>query len=341
MKILLLSDGIPGHVNQSKGLIQLLKQKNPNIVCDEILVKLRHKWLRAILKLGLNKSWRFIKSILFFAYRINHELDIKDYDLILSAGGNTSYINAQLAKNNKIKNIFIGSLRNLDANLFSINLTIEKTPYKNNLVMMVAPCLTTREATIYESENYFKKYNDKNIWLMVIGGDGAGCTYSYKDWTDLVKSMIAKSESLGIKWLITTSRRTGIENEKIIKNLVPKDIIFEAIWFNHKPKKKMSAYLGMASKTFCTADSMSMISESIFSCTQTTVLMPETCKMTKNYHNALVRLENNDLIKTVPIKSWRNNTEVDSEESQKLIINKMNENINNIYKEITKKGIKL
>jgi len=298
MKILLLSDGIPGHVNQARGLINLFKQQNSELEFEEKIVKFKHKWLRPLLKKVLNNKNNLATKLVCFAYGFNLKAITEKYNLILSAGGNTSYLNAVIADEFSLKNIFIGSLRNLNANLFSVNLTLEKTHQENNVVMQIAPCLTSSKSTIAASQQYFKLDNSETIWFMIIGGDGAGCHYSKADWLALVENMVLLSKQHHIKWLITTSRRTGLENEKILKSMVPDEVIAEAVWYNHSPQKVMQAYLGMASKVFCTVDSMSMISESISSGTDTTTLVPRMNNMTERYQQALTRLEFQGLIKT-------------------------------------------
>lgn len=301
MKILLLSDDVPGHVNQAKGLIQHISKmvsKN-NIEVDEKIIPLRRRWMRILLREILNKNLTPLNFCFRLAYNLP-EID-SSYDLIISAGGNTSFLNAEMAKKLVIPNIFIGSLRKLKSSLFTVVLTLEPIGSKNNIIMPFAPCLTTLKSTTEASKKHFGKANDEKVWLMIIGGDGARCEYTRDDWRLLADAMQYFSEQFNIKWLLTTSRRTGLENEKILKSQIPTDILDDVVWYNHQPEKVMQAYLGRATLVFCTVDSMSMLTESISSCSKTIAIIPQKHQMTKRYQQALKKLERQKLLTLVDI----------------------------------------
>ena len=45
-------------------------------------------------------------------------------------------------------------------------------------------------------------------WTLVIGGDGGGYCYTPADWTQLRDTACRLAAQHGIRWLLTTSRRT-------------------------------------------------------------------------------------------------------------------------------------
>jgi len=46
-------------------------------------------------------------------------------------------------------------------------------------------------------------------WLLLIGGNGAGYRYEDADWRALAAAVNRLGKEEGVRWLVTTSRRTG------------------------------------------------------------------------------------------------------------------------------------
>ena len=67
----------------------------------------------------------------------------------------------------------------------------------------------------------------------------------------------------GIRWLVTTSRRTGKEVEAKLRGLLPPEVVADAVWWCHLPEKKFPAYLGAAEVIWVTQDSVSMVTEAV------------------------------------------------------------------------------
>lgn len=331
MKILLISDGIPGHANQAKGLIEHLKnfKGEEEVIVNECVYPLKYHWMRPIFRWLLNLQVTFAEKLIYFGYGVKKIST--DYDLILSAGGNTSFLNAQLGISLSTNNLYIGSLRGLKPELFKIILTLESLGTKNNILMPFAVCRTTKNNTLQAAKSHFKNEQPHQVWAMIIGGDGAHCHYQKNDWKQLAEAMQVISLNEGIKWLVTTSRRTGLANEKILKSLIPMDIIEEAVWYNHQPQKIMNAYLGRASMVFCTIDSMAMMSEAISSATRTIALRPEKSRLEERYQNALNQLQQQQLLTVIEIEKFsKSNLSSPDSASNEELENK----INTIYQKL-------
>ncbi|MCP5208702.1 MAG: mitochondrial fission ELM1 family protein [Hahellaceae bacterium] len=302
--IWLISDGIPGHLNQALGLTETLQEIIGATSLHCIDATLKRKWLRPLLGVAINaNNLSASERLTKLAYGIVALPDQRP-DLIISAGGNTSFINALFGKRYQCPCLFIGSLRKLQADCFTAVLTLEAIPEaSNNIVMEIPPTRITPEKAaqagvwITQHSNQAPEY----LWGMIIGGEGAGFTYGEQDWKALAEAMVSLSQSQGIKWLITTSRRTGIENEKILKAAIPENIIEKAVWYNHQPEKTMLAFLGASSRVFCTADSMSMIAESVSAGSTVTVLTPKQSNPNEKYENALQSFVSKGFIQLTPI----------------------------------------
>lgn len=294
-RALLISDGIPGHANQAKGLLSWLEDEI-DLSVDERVVKLKTKALaRPIAKLLLNRS--AFSKLVVACYK--HDIDLNNKpDFIVSAGGNTSFLNAALAKFWGCPNFFLGSLRGLKPESFSAVLTlepvIEGVDHPNNIVVDFPPSLVTPEKAAVAAEQYKQQLPElcnAKLWTLVVGGDGAGFEYDKSDWLQLAAQANELAERHDIKWLITTSRRSGVKAEQILKANIKQEYIAEAVWWSEKPKKVMLAYLGLAEKAFVTADSMSMITECFSSGTPAYAIKKGENQANKKYLNALDKLE--------------------------------------------------
>jgi len=96
---------------------------------------------------------------------------------------------------------------------------------------------------------------------MIIGGDGKSHTYQPDEWNSLGQEMSRLAKEHGIKWLVSTSRRTGGDNEALLKEALDPACVCEAIWWATEPKKGLAAYIHAGEKVFVTRDSLTMISE--------------------------------------------------------------------------------
>ena len=95
-------------------------------------------------------------------------------DVIVSAGGNTSFANALLARHFCVPNVFIGSRRRLAASAFAANLTLEPTGEAGNVVTSVAPSPISPEAIAQSAAEFRAEQGlaDGKFWLMACGGTG-------------------------------------------------------------------------------------------------------------------------------------------------------------------------
>lgn len=291
LHIWLLSDGRPGHYNQSRGVVTALELLQP-VNVEWLDISMRFGFFRSSLKFLLNHSRQpFSAFFLKACYRLPKFPD-KQPDLIISAGGKTSFLNAALARHYGCKNIFVGSLRGLSDLNFSAVLTIEPIPgAQRNIVVELAPTTITPE-TVLKSGVVFRQsaeLTDEPLWSMIVGGSGAGYRYERSDWEQLAEAMGALAERYQIRWLLTTSRRTGGDAEKIMKETIPEEFLADSVWYASEPRKVMQAYLGAAELVFCTEDSMSMITEAIASGKPVVSLAPKTFAPDSRYIEALNR----------------------------------------------------
>jgi mitochondrial fission protein ELM1 len=305
-----LSDGRPGHYNQSAGIVRALQHLGP-IEVEWLDVKLRIGFFRQVLKWLLNGDHFMLPDWLLKLCHRLPPLPIRKPDMIVSAGGKTSFLNAALAQKFSCKNIFAGSLRGLSDTLFSAVLTIEPiVGAERNIVLDIAPTVITLDEVIAAGMGFRQQRGLENVklWAMIIGGDGAGYKYEEDDWTQLAAAMVELAAKYHIKWLVTTSRRTGVNVEAQLKKILPDGVIADSVWYSTDPQKIMLAYLGASELVFCTEDSMSMIAESIASGRAVITLSPRDKTPEKRYTEALQRYVDKLFICRLNIESTKNNS---------------------------------
>jgi mitochondrial fission protein ELM1 len=214
-------------------------------------------------------------------------------DLIVSSGGKTSFANVWLAKRLGLPNVFIGSLRRLSAEFFTVVLTMEPVnpPNTANLVLELPP--STVDDGVARRQGHQLRHDlqlrDQRLFTLLLGGDGAGYRFSARDWEQLGQLLKVLGERHQARWLILGSRRTGAEAEKIIGSTVTHELIARSAWYEPGKSLDISSYLGAAEQVFVTEDSMTMVTEAIYSQRPVISLRPVSVSATRRYEAMMQR----------------------------------------------------
>ena len=321
MKTLILSDGIPGHVNQSRGVSSLLAE---SITIDESIIVLKPKiyFLRSPIKLlarALCKNLTNIKSRIIV--NLFQSIDVSNIELVIAAGGNTAAYSAALSFLNKIPNIQLGSPRGIHSNNFNAHLTIDRyfdTP--NNIVVDITP-------NLYSPELCQKASNEaafENSCLMLIGGKGIGYSYEESEWDKLIANIISFTK-IHSPITIVTSRRTDPKIEDLFRHYLNGFYTDRSIWFHHGGANvNLAELFGNAAKIFVTEDSAMMISESISSGKKVTTLFPASVNTPDRYSQHIQKYRDLNLIDS---HSITNALTLDKDEDNIETINTMRQQL--------------
>lgn len=278
LKVLALSDGRPGHFNKTKALITALESQ-----CDISLtwkeVRLRHSFLRRPLNLLLNHfNWKPKPSQVPLFCRGDTDA-ITQPDLILSTGGNTLVPNILFARAFNCPNLFVGSLRQLKPKHFWRIIThLDQHPQPPFLHWPITPVNISIPEIEQAGRDFRNKWElgDEPLWLLLLGGDGGGLRYKPNDFEQLAKMIGLAHKQHGIRWLITSSRRTGLANETTLKNQFKPEWIAATSWSSDQGESVYHAFLGAAERIVCTQDSHMMLTEAIASGKPTLSIRPES-----------------------------------------------------------------
>lgn len=299
-----ISDGIPGHFNQSKGILLAL----------EHLYSIKVQWIELQLKSGIYRrvlsgllNW-MQPSITLLSLFYRGQLPANKPDLIVGAGGKSMFAVAWLGQAFAAKTIFAGSLRQLKPALFDAVLILEPSSQLPFISVQTAPMpisqsLLKQAAKTWQAEQHRHGQSQpkKPLWAMLIGGDGAGARYQQNDWQTLAMHMNALAAQHDILWLVTTSRRSGKSAEQILKQTLKPELLADAVWWSEAQRPVTSSYLGLSEKIFCSVDSMSMIMESVSAMRPVIAVTPQHFLPDQHFQSALDRLQQQKLILQLPI----------------------------------------
>lgn len=299
-----ISDGIPGHFNQSKGILLALEQ----------LYDLNVEWIELYLKSGIYRrvlSWllnrcaarqvQLSTGLIPFFYQ--GKLPSGQPDIVIGAGGKSMFAVGWLGQALAAKTIFAGSLRQLKPKLFNAVLILEPNAQAPFISLQTSPMPISQallkqaaETWLAEQHQHGQCQSEKPLWAMLIGGDGAGAHYQDSDWSNLALQMNALAAQHHIQWLITTSRRTGANAEQILKQYLNPVHVIDAVWWSEKPRPVTSSYLGLSQVVYCTIDSMSMIMEAVSAMRPVVAVIPRHFAPDQNFQNAMNRLQQQKLV---------------------------------------------
>lgn len=277
LRLLILSDTKPGHLTVSLGVLKSLERLT-TVQPTTVEVRLRLKFLRPFLRALLNHpGWtRRIPeqgqlALLQICYKIGEPRLTaaagKRFDWVLSCGGDTSFLNAWLARLHNIENIYCSSLRGLAPGLFTV-LIASRTgaAATNEILLPTAPAPVDRRVILAEGRQFLSAsgLKGKKVWVVLIGGNGAGYRYDFASMELLARGVLALAERHRARLLVTTSRRTGLKLENALRlHLEGRPEVAHATFYHQRPEKVVAKFLGAADLVFCTADSGSMITEAM------------------------------------------------------------------------------
>lgn len=275
MQVLVIHNNeLTGALNQSLGVARAINSHaNITVIAIRVRQKKLHQLIRILNEKGL---FRFIGPNGWFAplwrllYTTNKQISDKP-DLIISHLGSTENSSVSLSKFWGIPTIYIGMPRYYPVSAFSMVISgydLGGGMIANNVLSLetVPSHILPEEAEKLGARlrNEIGLTSQEELWCFVAGGNCAGYGYSLEDWDALADFMTACAEELGVRWLITTSRRTGIEGEVRLRGRVGDATwLLFASWYHTGKQKGLASLVGAASHCVVTEESLSMISDCV------------------------------------------------------------------------------
>ncbi len=280
--IWLISEGSPGHVTQSLGLCEQIGKLRP-IRIERVETRfsfggfvrdlIRRVWFSSR---GRALPLWFVKRFLGVT-----ELPVDRPDLVISSGGKSVFAARSLARIFKVPFVFIGERKPYPPGCFDLVFT--PSEFENEEVDRRMDLIPTKisQASVEEAAVKWEGRPEGRLWLCLIGGSSRSHHFTDEDWTALARGLHLLAAKHQVRWLVTTSRRTGVQVEKFLRARLDPAIVADAVWWCHEPKKLMEAYLGASEQIFVSQDSISMATEAIASGRGVVLFAPESVDFPK------------------------------------------------------------
>lgn len=282
--ILILSDGKTGHLHQSQALSKIVdryfrsKGIKTNISVED--VRFRGGFYRNAVTIASALSgrhhcqgclWCLRKSLSGDVYK---SLSLQKPDVIISCGSSVAPVNYILARENSAKSLVIMRPSVLSTKRFDlVVIPRHDNPFKRKNIAVTNGALNLideeyLDTCVSQIKQYLSGQNSEVLTIgLLLGGDAKGFRLS-EDFVKNIIGQLKKSvEYLDAQILVTTSRRTSPEIEKIVKEEFrdyPKCKLLIIANENNFPFA-FGGILGLSQIIVVSPESISMISEAISS----------------------------------------------------------------------------
>jgi len=296
-RILILSDGRPGHYNLSEGIAAAIERFGP---ARTVRVEVRRGgWSGAALA-GLVRARLPARTMLRLVYG-HDDARLPPADVIVSAGAETLAANVWLARIRVVPNVFYGSLRLFDPYDFTLVLTsYARNARLPNHVLALKPSRLDPERTAPLPAS---KSGAPLTLGLLLGGDAGETIYAQADWAALLALPGAMQQREGTRWLVANSRRTPEQVSDAVARLTaePGSPISRFLDVRTAGAGTLAQVLADCGGVVCTADSSSMISECVWARLPTLAVAPAAFRVTDNERSYREWLTQRGWCRNVPI----------------------------------------
>lgn len=282
--VVILSDGIRGHLFQSRGVAEWLSSITEAKIV-ELEVPLyrgwRRTWLLKFLAFFLSRGgqrgalnwlhWTGTDglSLLDEYRRVLDGFGARGEDsLLISAGSSAAPFSLALSRvmGAKCCTLMTPSILGTGVFDYSIVPSHDGSAGSASLETLGAPNFITKDLVSREAQTLIGEFppspESGESWAILVGGNDRNYRLD-STWADMTVGVLLRiAEEQGMSLYITTSRRTPKETEEKIKSICRgNDRVAMLILASESDHNPVPGMLGSCGRIFCTEDSVSMISE--------------------------------------------------------------------------------
>ena len=280
IRVLILSDGRPGHYHLSEGIAAAIARRRAVEIawCDTR----RRGWPGRVLAMLVNRATDPAR-ILQIVYGLDHER-LPKAGLVISAGAETLAANICIARLTGTPNIFYGSLRQFHAEDFALVLSSYAGQASHPRVAMALKPSPLDPDTLPSRAGQPRPGpgHPPRIAGLLIGGDAGAIRYRADDWKQLMGFLEASHEAIGTRWIVSNSRRTAPEVSDALQGWARRreGPIEAFIDVRSAGAGTLFKIFEQAELIVCTDDSSSMVSEAVWARCPVLGVTPERCRFT-------------------------------------------------------------
>jgi uncharacterized protein len=281
LRVLILSDGVPAHERSSLGILAALAKHRS---VEARVLPIREK------RRGSRRLKRTLAGVLSFAafwttfYAVGgatraslpvlRDVPSGGVDLVVSTGPRTAAANIAMARHLKAKNVYFGFAKWPSDGFYSVLLTPEHLRPHPHRAQVLRP--SEIDATALPEARPLGKNGTERHACLLFGGQSKHYRYTTADFERLAERIVAlRHEMPWLRWTLFDSRRTPKDEFDRLVEMVGASVDgIEFVRFAESGLLSNDAAFS-SDLVLVTADSMSMLSESIASQRPTGILFAD------------------------------------------------------------------
>ena len=315
-RVVILSDGKAGHLNQSRAVLEAIRneRKAHGLDSERVFSKVIEPVLRnnifargvrtlsVLLRGHLPFRRRFMRALL---EKTSYDELLRTYaDIVISCGSSLADINLWVKKENAAKSVVVMKPSIASAHFDAVVAPRHDRMKKNKNIFITDGALSAFGTQDLELEasalaaQLELPAGQRRVGVFV-GGDTRSLRFDTEIFVAFMESVREFCQKTGSVTLLTTSRRTPVWAQTFLKALFGKRSLCPLLLIENESNQTgaVAGILGLSDILVVTAESVSMISEAVSTGKPVLVIGPwKDQRMKKKYENYLEHLEKDGLI---------------------------------------------
>jgi len=291
-RALILSDGKAGHLKQSLAVVELLRERNPQVSHEVAQVAYRHRLLRALClcwSWWVPAGWGGTRCLQYALSPASARAILTRYaDLIVSCGASTVPVNELWARQNRAKSIVIMNPAPLPLRRFDLVIAPrhDGLPQRRNVIQTVGAISLIQDGRLAQAVDRLSAHPKfraaapdgvrRPVVAVFIGGETSQYTLGAGFVEGMVAQVLSTCELVNGRCLVTSSRRTPAAVERVLAERLGKHARCQLLLLASRDQLNgtMEGMLGAADVAVVTGESVSMVSEACASGRRVVVVEP-------------------------------------------------------------------